>query len=178
MKRKKNREYFAVFVPHRDTRLLLKNHFKELAGTYNFPYVSPLASLSKPLKPDELKQLAKALRCQNGSEKFNIGDIAYTEFNEEMFLYGPKLDVLLPSSFLETSSQKIKKMLSPSIIGTSLMFKTPCYSVSSFAPLREPLSFRAAAVANMYWQLVTINAEKAFKWKIGKLYWLPKQIKS
>jgi len=187
MKRKKNREYFAVLVPHRDSRLLIKKNFKGLAGTYDFPYVSPIASLAKPLKPEELKLAAKALRYQNGGEKFNITDADCTAFNEELNLYGPKIDFLLPSSLPEINAEKIKKLLSPLIIGTSLMFKTPCYSVSSvvsilpeqlcvFAPLREPLSFKAAAVANMYWQPITINQEKAYKWKIGKLYWLPKQI--
>jgi len=169
----------------------MKKNCKSLTEAYDFPYISPFASLSKPLEPGELKQLAAAIRKSIGSEKFNITNDDYTAFNEEMILYGPKLDILLPYSLLEICTKKIKTILSPAVIGTCLMPNaieqkvrvriegSRTFSSSSCGSwLNTGFSFRAAAVANMYWQPIRTNGEIAYKWKIGKLCWLPKQFKS
>jgi len=181
MKTAKSRQNFLVLVPHRDTRGIL--HKENISGAYTFPLVAPLASLSEPLSADELKHTARSLREITSGEKFNAADYSYTVFpssSDNMKLFGPKLDLILPPCAFGTATEKIESIFSPIVIGAYLVPKTYEQQLRAFVPLCEiPLSnfsFRAAAIANMYWQPAQLNNEKGFKWKIGKLVWLPKKI--
>ena len=184
MKTKKNRLNFLVLVPHRDVRGILQK--ENISGAYTFPLVAPLVSLSKPLSADELKNIARSLREANGMDKFNLIDFTSTTFptgDGEMELYGPSLKINIPE-ITSSAAQKIKKLFSPLVIGTCLIPKDnkeqvhfdSCGSCGSWLNSSHEISFRAAAVANMYWQPAQLNNEKGFKWKIGKLVWLPKKI--
>ena len=186
METKKNRQFFLVLIPHRDARGILRKNsesfFKEeYSQVYTFPWVAPLASLSKPLKADELKHAARSLREANGMDKFNLTDFASAAFptgSGEMELFGPCLKINIPET-TGSAAKKIIKNFSPVIIGSCLIPKDNkeqfCGSNSLLNSYCEA-SFRAAAVANMHWQPGKLNNEKGFKWEIDTLTWLPKNI--
>ena len=174
METKKDRQTYLVFVPHRDFRAVIQKNINSqieagLKGVYLFPAAAPLARLSKALSSDELKQLAKSLRQSIGKNKLIIRETAVTEFDQDMRLFGPRLE--LPCK--ETESIPYKEF----VIGTYLMPKNaqspPLLSCFLKNTEESLLSFRAAAIANMSWQQVKKNDEVYFKWKIGKLCWLP-----
>jgi len=195
MKTKKNKQCFLVLIPHRDTRdkikknanLMIKNG---LTGVYNFPFVVPLASLSEPLDENELKTFANSLKASllketSAKSKINIEEPGFVTFpaeDENMTLFGRKLNLGFPAenlNCLDYSNSGIKKItntFSPLILGTFL------FPNSNFTPVMEQpeeTSFRAAAVANMSWvQNNTKDKEIIFKWKIDKLFWLPKADKA
>jgi ribosomal protein S27AE len=194
-----NCSLFLVLVPHRDTRVELGKYFETrvkagLCGVYPFPFAAPLASLSKPLTADELKQIAHSLRQAAGESKFICAETSSTSFQIDsgMILFGPK--ILINTDFLSQKhikTSKIKSFFSTLIIGTWLKLLQGSASKENKQLLCEPdaanqkgdaplqnLAFRAAAVANMYWQPFSEDGEVAFKWKIGKLLWLPKADKA
>ena len=187
MKTIKNRSVFLVLVPHRDARAEIKKKSESLlkaglTGLYNFPWVAPLVSLSHSLNPCELKNFARSLRESMDKNKMYIRGTSVTMFDTgtvKLPLYGHRLE-LFNNNFSFFTSEKIKSFLSPLIIGS---FLSPAdqridnLSSKIDIPLIN-LSFRAAAVANMYWKTLQINGEIIYKWKICKLFWLPNPIRN
>jgi len=105
-------------------------------------------------------------------------------------IFGSPLDVCLKDAAL-----KIINIFSPVITGIYLLPKDknlhdknlqnknlrgaslPAHGNFSCLPPPE-FSFRAFAIANMYWQPVLVETEGCtvgYKWKIGKLCWLPRK---
>jgi len=184
--------WILAVVPHRDARGVLRKHSEKLmgegiTGVYCFPWAAPIARLSKPLTPDELKQCARILREATGANngKFSAGEAASCPFPARKnaassVLFGPRLDLEIPAGIFCNVTQKIKSLFSPLIIGAFLMPKDHEAQFRDSMSLREKLEFRAAAVANMSWQPVQIDTddggEIAYKWKIEKLRWLPGKI--
>jgi len=190
MKIYKTKQIFLVLVPHRDTRLVLRGYGGELskAGFSSecaFPRAAPLAVLSRPLNSQELKNIAHALRKSAIDGKFNAEEAQTIPFPPEeknSFLLGPRLNFTLPAELLNGKGSP----LASTVIGLSLLSG----GLNGNTPSRHPkLSFSAAAVANMHWQSVKVQAQAehaaqqaaaqaftfGYKWKIGKLCWLPKK---
>jgi len=217
---KPREQVYLVLVPHRDVRVELRKYGENLvinglSGVYCFPWVVPLALLSSPLITDELKYVARSLRDFLGDEKIMAGEISNVTFqtgNENMELFGARLELDIPNTVFELSAssshkdtethkndsgcKNIKNLISPHIIGSFLIPEINvdmnkdnkqqlcifAHKINRASGLREKfsipiphLSFRAAAVANMFWQPVETNGEMSFKWKIGNLSWLPKK---
>jgi hypothetical protein len=186
MKTKKQRaQIFLVLVPHRDIRLVLRNYSAALFragfdGAYNFPWVAPLAVLSRPLNAEELKRCARSIREAAGNGKINAGQASYTAFpvlgqnQEDCVLYGPRLDISIPRDI--GLAQKAADFFSPPVIGACLLPADGGKNANIPSP--PELSFRAAAVANMYWRTLPPydgtqqGGAAGYKWKIGKLRWL------
>jgi len=170
---------FLVLVPHRDARVELQKYSDNLiknglTGVYPFPWVTPLASLCAPLTPDELKHITRSLRDSTGAQKMTTAETSNAVFPsgaEEMSLFGHRLDLKIPDNLFDDSSKKLTSIFSPLIIGSFLIPKNNEKPIS--VPC-EKITFRAAAVANMYWQPLSSSGESSYKWKIGKLSWLPK----
>ena len=182
METRKNGKFYLVLVPHRDTRVLLKKYSDSLlkAGLkdiYLFPLAAPMAELEMPLNKDELKLVAKSLRLAAGKNKIFIEEMAFTELTESkgMMFFGPRLGIEIPNDFFN-NIKKILSPINPSVIG--MYMKPKKLQSGGSNPVQEnfsvQLSFRAAAVANMIWKPIRKNEETYYKWKIGKLYWLPK----
>jgi hypothetical protein len=219
LKTKKNTaKTFLVLVPHRDTRLVLRKYSDSLfksgfPGAYSFPWVVPLAAISRSLSEDELKHCARALReaalfLEKGkisapetscisinmnkeldanvelstNDELSANMKSGVHNNSEGILFGPCLDLSLPpNAFNESAAKKIIALFSPLVIGSCLL---PTDKVDTAAlPPAPQISFRAAAVANMKWRSLQITARSygvarpdsgiGYKWKIGKLCWLP-----
>jgi len=177
--KKKRKQTFLVLVPHRDVRIELRKHCdllikNGLRDVYNFPYVTPLASLSQALTPFELKQVANSLRETIGSEKIlTKGDAvtAFPSYENILTLCGPHLNITIPQN-LVSNLLKINSLFSAFVIGCFLA-KDKKINI----PLKFPhkkIEFRAAAVANMYWQSFQSNGEIYYKWEIDKIFWLPR----
>jgi hypothetical protein len=179
---------FLVLVPHRDARTELRKYSDllikaGLTGVYNFPYTAPLASLSQALNNTELKNIAHALREAAGNNKIftEENDVAvFPNYKKDLTLTGPRLKITIPQKVFDSTIEKIDTVFSSIIAGCflipelitdfridnnklNILRETPC----------EKLGFRAAAVANMHWRHLQINGEIFYKWKIGKLCWLP-----
>ena len=183
---------FLVLVPHRDTRVLVKKYGDTLigaglTGVYTFPRVIPLAVLSRPLSDEELKECARSLRQIMGADKFFTDEISSTELRagaEDMMLFGHSLNLDVTNMDFGEASLKIKSTFSPLVIGTFLLpvrrsqsaqdFDDPITRLNASISPCEKLGFRAAAVANMFWRPFKTCNQKGFKWKIGKLFWLPR----
>jgi len=173
---------FLVLVPHRDIRVELQKQCDSavkagLLGVYPFPCVIPLASLSQTLNEGELKQIANSLRAHIGNKKIKAeGDAISTfPFNEKEFtLFGAGLDIDIPQDIFKNLSKKISFIFHSIIIGCFLKPKENTkLNIFCDCPQKK-LGFRAAAAANMYWKEFQINGEIYYKWKIGKLCWLPR----
>jgi len=181
---KQRAQVFLVLVPHRDVRLALRNYSAALFkagfdGAFHFPWVAPLAALSRPLNAGELKRCAHSIREAAGNGKINSEQAAYAVFpasghQEDCVLYGPRLDFSIPKD-IELAA-KPAGLFSPPVIGACLLPSDSGENANIPAP--PQLSFRAAAVANMYWQPLRNYAGAqpdriiGCKWKIGKLCWL------
>ena len=183
MKTKKQRaKIFLVLVPHRDIRLVLRNYSAALfkagyAGAFHFPWVAPLFALSRPFNEDELKHAARVLRDIAGEGKIPVSQSATVDFpinGNNTVIFGPSLNFAIHSETL-CASKKIESVFSPPVIAA--LFCEAGYDYSAI-PAPPQLSFRAAAVANMYWRPLRNNAGEqpntviGYKWKIGKLCWL------
>ncbi|MCL2208887.1 MAG: hypothetical protein FWB89_01860 [Treponema sp.] len=186
-----------VLVPHRDARLQAQEHRDTLlktgiSGVYPFPCIAPLASISKPLTENELKNAAFFLRNVFGTEMINVKELSSAEFpqaEEKMTLFGLRLELKFPSDGFMNITKKMLNLLSPIVIGsflTSFSYKNSKenykqddneFMFKNSTPAPPKISFRAAALANMYWQPIVTENETAYKWKIGKLCWLPKKTK-
>jgi hypothetical protein len=188
MKTKTSRTHkFLVLVPHRDIRVELQKYCDSavkaalikapITGVYPFPRVTPLASLSQALDDSELKQIARSLRTHIGKNKINAEGDAVSAFpcnKEELDLCGAGLDIVIPKDIFKNSGKKISYVFPSIIIGCFLKPKDNTkLGIFREAPQKK-LGFRAAAVANMYWKKLQINGEICYKWKIGKLCWLPR----
>jgi len=182
--------WLLVLVPHRDTRLVLRKWSADLfragfCGAYSFPWVAPLALLSRPLGAEELKSSAGFMREE--SMRANKGKIIATGLCSaaipaphcargeaaDAAILGPCINVELPhSAFIESAGEKVISLFSPQIIGACLLLPGEDNLIESAAlPPPPQLSFRAAALANMSW--LTMRANDSYKWEIEKLSWLP-----
>jgi len=184
MKKSVNKK-ILVLVPHKDVRTELHNYCEVLVkngltGVYRFPLVVPLAEISQSLTDDELKKIAFLLRQITGKSKINsieTSKVLFPAAEDKLMLLGPQLDLRLPEGVFNDFS-KIQAIYSPQVIGTFLF---PDQSMQlSFKLPSDKLSFRAAAAANMYWKSFSdhqLSENTGYKWKIGKLSWLPKRSK-
>jgi len=187
METEKKRTYkFLVLVPHRDIRSELQKNCDsavkaalkaQLAETYTFPRVTPLASLSQALEDGELKEIARSLRKKIGKNKIFAQEDGVIHFpcDEKTFsLYGPRLDIDIQQDFFKNISKKVNYCFPSFVIGCFLKTENNTKLNISCETPQEKMGFRAAAVANMYWRALQINGEICYKWKIGKLFWLPR----
>jgi len=187
METEKKRTYkFLVLVPHRDIRSELQKNCDSaikaalkapLAGMYTFPRVTPLVSLSRALEDDELKQIARSFRKKIGKNKIFLHEDVVTSFpcdEKNLFLCGPRLDIDIHQDFFKNISKKINYFFSSFVIGCFLKSEDNTKLNVFCETPQKNLGFRAAAVANMYWRTLQINGEICYKWKIGKLFWLPR----
>ncbi|MCL1958801.1 MAG: hypothetical protein FWF68_04300 [Spirochaetes bacterium] len=178
---KKLTHKFLVLVPHRDIRVELQKNCDsalkaQLADVYTFPRVTPLASLSQALEDGELKQIARSLRTHIGKNKIFAQENAVTDFpcyKKNVYLCGPRLDIDTHQDFFKNISKKIKYIFPSFVIGCFLKSEDNTKLDIFCETSQKKLEFRAAAVANMYWKALKINGEICYKWKIGKLCWLP-----
>ncbi|MCL2196057.1 MAG: hypothetical protein FWB77_00420 [Treponema sp.] len=181
---------FLVLVPHRDARGEIRKYtealFKNgLTGVYTFPYIAPIALLAKPLTPDELKTTARNIRIAAAGEKFQTSETACALFlsdKNSLTLFGPRLSIEIDTAVITNTSEKIKTKITPAVIGAWLTSKTcgqqDCDGSDEniYSHSFPKISFRAAAIANMFWKTVNINGEICCKWKIGRLSWLPRSL--
>ena len=171
---------FLVLVPHRDIRLVLRKYsdtlFKAgLAGAYHFPWVAPLAAISRPLNAEELKHCARSIREAVGGKilAHEAAAAAFPADKDGTLLFGPRLDLSITPNTLFGSESAVKTtgVFSPPVIGSCLL--SAGKDEVSALPHPPPLSFRAAAVANMLWRpLRSGGSVIGYKWKIGNLIWL------
>jgi len=179
----KKRTYkFLVLAPHRDIRSELQKNCDSaiktgLEETYAFPRVTPLASLSQALEDGELKQIARSLRNKIGKNKIFAQEDAVVPFpcdEKNLVLSGPRLYIDIPRDFFKNISKKINCFFPSFVIGCFLKTENNTKLNVSCETPQKKLGFRAAAVANMYWRALQIDGEICYKWKIGKLFWLPR----
>jgi hypothetical protein len=174
-----------VMVPHRDVRLPLRAwsgplFAAGLEGAWSFPWVVPLAQLDRPLTGEELRVLARALRNEInkiGGKLTAEAPVPLPLFGE-VSVYGPFLPLNLSDNFYETVSDAIMRRFSPTVLGAALLHGP----LPDGLPAPPQISFRAASLANMNGRFSPLgdNGKGGYQveWKIGKLYWLPKKVKS
>jgi len=200
----KNIEKLLVLVPHQDARIQALKYSKSLykkilKGVYPFPCVIPVASVIKPLNPDELKHTAHIFRRSIGKEKIKLVNFISASIKicgKEMVLFGQRLDPEITCDISNIGLKKIKSCFTPLISGICLIPKDNEDKTSGFTAQDKEncfsslvkadnsisindglkINFWAAAVANMFWKPCAAKGEETFyKWKIGKLSWLPKK---
>ena len=172
---KKHTDIFLVLVPHRDVRLVLRNYSSSLfragfSGAFCFPWAAPLAAVSRALDDAELKNFTRVLREALGS-KICAGQPGTCEF-ENTAIFGPRIEIGDFSGALTNMAGKVTEIFPQPVIGACLLSASETES-AAFPPPPE-LSFRAAAVANLYWRRTDEGGALSARWKIGKLCWLPK----
>jgi hypothetical protein len=185
--------YFAVLVPHRDSRRFLRQRSAELFasglwGAWSFPHAAPLALLSAPLGGPELRDLARALReltleegrdgmLRPGPETSRIVSGVIPGRDGGFSLYGPALDLAIGlHTFNPRAREQVRAVFSRPLVGCAVLGPGDSPESPGFIPAGPDSfrGFRAAAVANMVYR--PINAGEggySFSWRIGELYWLP-----
>jgi hypothetical protein len=173
-----------VLAPHRDCRRLLRLLAPELfrlgfCGAWSFPQVVPLAVLSAPLTEGELKACARSLRALNLEDagRIRAGAMVKALLRREeaggpLWITGPSLNLAVPEP-LSAGEEKVLRRLSPVLLGAALIREeegVPDMPVS-------PLSFRAAALANMACRPLD-GSGYSFRWRMGKPAWLPRMPKT
>jgi hypothetical protein len=177
-----------VMVPHRDVRLPLRTWSAELfsagvPGAWSFPWVVPLAQISRPLSPKELQTLARALRSRINREGgiLTAGPPLKSglppEFNGESIpVFGPSLPITLSDDFFEPVAGAVTRRITPMVLGAALLHNP----LPAALPEPPHISFRAAALANMHCGFLPLGGGGkdgySFKWKMGTLHWLPKTL--
>lgn len=172
---------FAVLVPHRDCRRLLRFWSAELfscglLGAWSFPHAAPLALLSAPLQDAELRELARNLRRRSQDKggmprpgPATILRLAPPQVPFKLCIYGPALELPLKAGDFGSGAGKIRTLLPP-LLGCAVLGDSE--TAAPEGP--ENLTFRAAAVANMaYRPMLSGDRGYSFSWKIGELRWLP-----
>jgi hypothetical protein len=177
---------FAVLVPHRDCRRLLRLRSAILfssgfLGAWSFPHVAPLALLSAPLGEGELRELARNLRRRSqeegGGGMLRPGPPAVLPLAPPLVpfslcLYGPALELRLTTGDFGSGAGKLRALLPP-LLGCAVLGEGPGAGKDGTGN-PEGLKFRAAAVANMaYRPLAPGDRAYSFSWRIGGLRWLP-----
>jgi hypothetical protein len=187
-----------VLIPHRDIRSLFRRWSEELfsagvSGAWAFPWAIPLACLSRPLAPAELREaafsLGEALAGETGNMRtgpaalcplpvfFSLSpESGESGAGERPALYGPRLEPGdLGQALQGAGAAKILSRFSPLILGAALI-----EGPEEKPGLRESLppppetAFRAAALANMIYRSRRAGEGASFfEWKIGKPRWLP-----
>jgi len=186
-----------VLVPHRDTRVILRKWSAPLAAgsfeSVSFPYIAPLAVISRYFNKDELKHCAAVLR-KAGAEKFKTisagneravisgallkggtaprGEAAVNE-DAGYSIIGPELDFAFPRGFFYNEA-KVIKIYNKVLIGCLLQLERENPQTTEQLPPLQHFSFGAAAVANMCLRITERDGFCLSQWKIGKLHWLPK----
>ena len=184
MKTKKEApEIFLVLVPHRDVRQELRKFRPDAlpeAGVYSFPYAAPLAALSCPLNQAELKNCARLIKetilgADDGKFKITeTSSVLFPACKDHPALFGTRLYPDIAKNIAGYVNDKLIDVFSHSVIGCFLLPKDINGQTDFFKiPPASALSFRAAAVANMFFSPYKQNS---YKWKIGQLCWLPKKV--
>jgi hypothetical protein len=188
---------FAVLVPHRDYRRLLRFRSAELFGAgywgaWSFPHVAPLARLSAPLTGTELKNLARRLRelslagGRDGMLRPGLeAALPLAGLPAGTALYGPLLDINLDPGDLG-AGEKLAELFSRPLVGCAILGPDDLQKEPPTPDRRPPAilpmaGFRAAAVANLLYSPIGEPAagepggvrEYSYSWRIGKLHWLP-----
>jgi hypothetical protein len=175
--------WFAVLIPHRDSRRLLENYRSSLfaagcRGAYSFPALAPLAALTRPRKPPELKALASFLReaaLKNEKSGKIAAAAAMTEVQSPAdpggFRFrGLALDLQPPDWTRIAPDPVYRPFPVPALCAALAGDGEP----KTALPAPPFIAFRAAAVANMAIKALPSGATGySFKWRIGKLFWLP-----
>jgi hypothetical protein len=190
-----------ALVPHRDIRKKLRSwsgtlFAAGLAGAWSFPWVVPLACLSRPLTAGELRDAAFALRGESagGDGKFRTGAPALSPFPAFLFsrsggalnepdgrgspaVYGPRLE---PGNFEEalknSGAAKALYWFFPPVLGAAVIDSAGPEAAMAADRFPDPplLAFRAAALVNMVFRpLNTGDRAYSFAWKTGRPRWLP-----
>jgi len=184
--RKKQASRFIILIPHRDAlapfAALRKTLFASgFPGAYSFPLAVPLAAVSRPFSRSQLQELARNIRSLTLKTGGKISNEQVTENREWpslltlhsslLSVHCSPLPALDGSFFPESARGKIVSVFSPS----GLCVTAADHGEGLVLPELPPVSFRAAAVANLTIQpLSGGDARYSFHWRIGTLVWLPK----
>jgi hypothetical protein len=169
---------FLALVPHRDTRLALRKYSNSLFnagffGAYSFPWIIPLAELSSTLNGEELKHFARSIReanLQMNKGRFIMKEGFTASLSGFHLIYGPSLDISIPgNAFTESAAKKISSLCHPQIVGACVLLNNEVDTI----PQPPQLFFTAAAAANVIFYAKKNCESCTYKWKIGKLHWLP-----
>jgi hypothetical protein len=171
---------FLLLIPHRDARNPLRDWSGRLfaagmSGAWSFPWGAPLAILSRPLSPGELRDAAFALREANrgGDGKFRAGAPETLPLPAFPAVYGLRLNLAFPG-LGGSAAGALVRPLSP-VLGAALTGGTEQYPGPP-DPLPPPPEtvFRAAALVNMICRSRPVGpGALLFAWKTGRPRWLP-----
>lgn len=191
---------FVVLIPHRDSQRVLGDYRRRLFaagfdGAWSFPAMAPLALVSRPCDPGELKTLAYSLRnltlSEGGDGSIGAGPGAMVECpggsgasGRSFSLWGLSLRARLPldaGPFIPPEAL-VRPFPAP-VLCAALLYPA---EEESFAgnpvmglPSAPVFSFRAASVANLIWRPLRPENRTGDSWgfsalwETGKARWLP-----
>ncbi|GHU09710.1 hypothetical protein FACS1894151_08030 [Spirochaetia bacterium] len=172
-------------VPHRDYLQPLPAIKDALfsagfPGAYSFPPVVPLALVSRPFSPDELKVIAASLRHAMNE---NVSNGKFTPAEMGVSSAGGKLDglsVFGPVLNIPAAENWFPAQCNAEVTAFFDRFVLACALLSPLAPENAPqfqvTPFRSAAIANLVLEPLGCGDPRySFSWKTGKLHWLPKE---
>ena len=177
--RSKQTSRFVILVPHRDSLKPLEAYRQKLfaagfCGAYSFPLAAPLASVSRPLSREELKELARNVRddlCGRKTAKIQSAETAFARCGPLSFL-GIFLDFSVEEALFPRSAREKIIAMPDSPVLCAALADSGEKRVLEEAPV---LSFRAASLANLALRPLSNGDPRcSFEWKIDPPVWLPK----
>jgi hypothetical protein len=177
-----------ALIPHRDARRNVRVWSGELfaagmAGAWAFPWAVPLAILSRPLSPGELRDAAFALREANrrgdgkirslGAGLIPLGGLFPGNPGGCPAIYGLALDLAVPG-LAGSAAGALVRRLEPAVLGAALLEgPEEALPPEKFPPPPET-AFRAAALVNMIYRVRPAGeGAVVYEWKTGRPRWLP-----
>jgi len=183
-KREKEIYRYIILVPHRDIMKAF-GEFRErlfaegFTGAHSFPSAAPLAEVSRPFSPEELKELAGNIRMQSKENdgKIRSNGTGMVRCPGKLSFFGSLLDLPVKESlFPQSARDKVLNALAPLVLCASLVHSDANPVEKDSIREKAPgFSFRAASVANLSIRPLEAGAPGySFEWRIGQPVWLPK----
>jgi hypothetical protein len=196
---------FVVLLPHRDMEGPLRSQSRVLFaaginGAWSFPLAVPLALVSRPFTPGELRALAGAVRASSlqgagneaktgagqknlntkdtedtkgkkGSGKIAIGTPVLVSWPGGFSFFGPRLDIAPPPLPFPGVVYPFPTL----VLCTALALPgdEAAFATIGDLPAITPPGFRAARVANLSIKPLKCGGDYSFVWRIGEERWLP-----
>jgi len=184
----------VILIPHRDAARLVEDYRRSLfgmgfAGAHSFPVAAPLCRSARPLTGGELRTLSQNLRAFLERR----GGFFRADWTPAAFPLGNSAMAGLPMKpeFEQTTQAAVQDIFPPSCRDEIEIFPRAALCAAVLGPgeevllekapscrLRQPLVFRAAMTANLFWKPLGAGAAAySFQWETSAPAWLPKTLR-
>jgi len=185
---------FLVLIPHRDSLVCMEDFRQKLftagfRGAYSFPAAAPLATLSRSLTRDELREIGRRIRtavnggmiCSGAMDELNL-KIQGVDFFDDVSFFGPALDLPPLRQIVGIGNEQVIEVLPSAVLcagilragdlGGGGLGEVDLKKIAEF----PTINFRAAMITNLTVRPLAGGsaASYSYEWRLGPECWLPR----